>query len=96
MFSFKYYAIQMDCVFELKNLRVLCLCLCSDSALLGSDGILTSSLVMRYEKTHFLPSSLNINIYHEVKRVLIKCTYNHSLVILEKFSYKLLGLGCLG
>lgn len=69
----------MDGAFELKNLRILCLSLCSDSALLQSDGILISSLIMRYEKTHYLPSSLNINIYHEAKRVLIiKCTDSYS------------------
>lgn len=75
--STKYYCHTTGLLFKIKHLRILC----SDSDLLGGDGVLIPSL-----EKHSLPSPLNINIYHELKRILIiKWAYGHSWEILLLF-----------
>lgn len=76
LISFRYYSHTAGVCFQ-KSENFMSLC--SDSALLGVMECLYRYLVMRYEKTHYPPSPLNRDIYHEVKRVLITtCAYRHA------------------
>lgn len=74
--------ILLDCAFKIKKLQcyvLFVLWFCSP----WGDGVLISSLIVRFRKTHYLPSPLNIIIYHELRMVLIiKCAYSPSWEIL--------------